>query len=181
MAALDPARFVFVDESGPNTAMTRRRARAPRGERAIGRVPRNHGPNITLFAALTPAGLGPALAMAGAADGAAFGLYVGEVLIPSLRPGQIVILDQLNVHKSATIRALIEAAGCQLVLLPSYSPDFNPIEQAFAKIKTHLRTAAARTFDALATAIGHALETITPTDAHGYFTHCGYHLLGQLF
>jgi transposase len=177
---LDPAGFVFVDESGTNTAMTRRWARAPRGERAVGRVPRNHGPNVTLFAALTPTGMGPALAMQGAADGEAFALYVRELLVPSLRPGQIVILDQLNVHKSAAIRALIETAGCQVLLLPAYSPDFNPIEQAFAKLKTHLRTAAARTFDALTTAIGQALDTITPADAHGYFAHCSYHLSDQL-
>jgi transposase len=158
--------------------MTRRRARAPRGERAIGHVPRNHGPNITLFAALTPDGMGPALAMAGGADGVAFGRYVRELLLPSLRPGQVVILDQLNVHKGAAIRTLIEAAGCRLLLLPSYSPDFNPIEQAFAKLKTHLRRAASRTFDDLVTAIGVALDTVTPADARGCFAGCGYHLPG---
>ena len=180
VAQLDPIRLIFVDESGTHTAMTRRRARAPRGERAIGRVPRNHGPNVTLFAALTPQGMGPALAVEGAADGVAFALYVRELLVPSLRPGQVVILDQLNVHKSAAMRALIEAAGCRLLLLPSSSPDFNPIEQAFAKIKTHLRTAAARTFDDLVTAIGAAIDTITPADSRGCFAHCGYYLPGQL-
>ena len=180
MAALDPATFVFVDESGTHTSLTRSPARAPRGERAIGRVPRNHGANVTLFAALTPQGMGPALAMEGAADGAAFALYVRELLIPSLRPGQVVILDQLNVHKGAAIRALLEAAGCRLLLLPAYSPDFNPIEQAFAKIKTHLRGAAARTFDDLVAAIGVALDTVTPVDTHGCFAHCGYSLSPQL-
>lgn len=178
VARLDPATFVFVDESGTNTAMTRRWARAPRGERALGQVPRNHGPNITLFAALTPAGMGPALAMEGGADGVTFGRYVRELLLPSLRPGQVVILDQLNVHKGAAIREAIEAAGCRLLLLPSYSPDFNPIEQAFAKIKTHLRAAAARTFDDLVVAIGTALDTVTPADARGCFAGCGYHLPG---
>jgi transposase len=180
VATLDPARFVFVDESGTNIAMTRRYARAPRGERALGRVPRNHGPNVTLFAALTVEGMGPALALQGAADGDAFGLYVRQLLVPSLRPGQVVILDQLNVHKSAAIRAAIEAVGCRLLLLPSYSPDFNPLEQVFAKLKAHLRAAAARTFDTLVTALGHALETITSADARGCFAHCGYHLPGQL-
>jgi hypothetical protein len=169
-----------VDESGTNTAMTRRRARAPRGERAVGRAPRNHGPNVTLFAALTPQGMGPALAMEGGADGVAFGRYVRELLVPSLHPGQVVILDQLNVHKGAAIRALIEDAGCRLLLLPSYSPDFNPIEHAFAKITTHLRAVAARTFADLAAAIGVALDRVTPTDAHGFFAGCGYHLPGQL-
>ena len=180
VAALDPATFVFVDESGTNTAMTRPRARAPRGERAIGHVPRNHGPNVTLFAALTPTGMGPALAMQGAAYGEAFGLYVRELLIPALRPGQVVILDQLHVHKNATIRTLIEAASCRLLLLPAYSPDCNPIEQAFAKIKTHLRAAAARSFDVLVTAMGVALETVSASDARGYFAHCDYHLPDQL-
>jgi transposase len=159
--------------------MTRRWARAPRGERAVGRVPRNHGPNVTLFAALTQDGMGAALAMQGAADGEAFPLYVRELLVPSLRPGQVVILDQLNVHKNAAIRAMIEAVGCRLLLLPAYSPDFNPIEQAFAKLKAHLRSAAARTFETLVTAIRQALDTITAADARGFFAHCGYHLSDQ--
>lgn len=180
MTQLDPATFVFVDESGTNIALTRRYARAPRGQRAVGRVPRNHGPNVTLFAALTPAGIGPALAIEGAADGEAFALYVRQLLIPSLRPGQVVILDQLNVHKSAAIRAAIEAVGCRLLLLPSYSPDFNPIEQIFAKLKAHLRAAAARTFDSLVRAIGSAIATVSPADARGCFAHCGYTLPGQL-
>lgn len=159
--------------------MTRRRARAPRGERAVGRAPRNHGPNVTLFAALTPEGIGPALAMPGAADGEVFGRYVREVLVPSLRPGQVVILDQLNVHKGAAVRETIEAAACRLLLLPSYSPDFNPIEQAFAKVKAHLRAAAARNFDDLVAAIGVAIDTVTPADARGCFAHCGYRLSHQ--
>lgn len=180
VAALDPATFVFVDESGTHTSLTRLRARSPRGERAVGVVPRNHGPNVTLLAALTPEGIGPALAMEGAADGEVFGRYVREMLTPSLRPGQVVILDQLNVHKGAAIRAAIEAAGCRLLLLPSYSPDFNPIEQAFAKIKADLRRAEARTFDDLVAAIGAAIDAVTPVDARGCFAHCGYHLPPQL-
>lgn len=180
VAALDPARLVFVDESGTHTALTRRRARAPRGERAIGRAPRNHGPNVTLFAALTPQGMGPAMVVEGGADRHACETYIRQLLTPSLRPGQVVIMDQLNVHKGATIRTLIEAAGCELRLLPAYSPDFNPIEHAFAKIKTHLRTAEARTFPALVTAIGLALDTVTPADACRCYTHCGYPLTAQL-
>jgi len=180
VAALDPAAFVFVDESGTHTSLTRLRARAPRGERAVGVVPRNHGPNVTLFAALTPEGIGPALAMPGAADGEVFGRYVRALLVPSLRPGQVVIMDQLNVHKGAAVREAIEAADCRLLLLPSYSPDFNPIEQAFAKVKAHLRTAAARDFDALVAAIGAAIDAVTPADARGCFAHCGYPLSHQL-
>lgn len=160
--------------------MTRGRARAPRGERAIGRVPRNHGPNVTLFAALTPLGMGPALLVEGGADHAACAAYVGQLLVPSLRPGQVVIMDQLNVHKSATVRAVIEDAGCELRLLPAYSPDFNPIEQAFAKLKTQLRSAEARTYAMLVAAVGAALETVTPADAAGCYTHCGYPLSAQL-
>jgi transposase len=180
VATLDPTRLVFVDESGTHTAMTRLRARAPRGERARGRVPRNHGPNVTLFAALTPQGMGPALVVEGGADHAACATYIRQLLVPSLEPGQVVIMDQLNVHKGATIRALIEGAGCALLLLPAYSPDFNPIEQAFAKIKTHLRAAEARTFAALVLAIGTALDTVTPADARGCYAHCGYPLSAQL-
>jgi transposase len=120
------------------------------------------------------------LAIEGAADGEALALYVHKLLLPSLHPGQVVILDQLNVHKSAAIRAAIEAVGCRLVLLPAYSPDFNPIEQVFAKLKTHLRAAAARTFATLVTAIGQAIETITAADARGCFAHCGYALPGHL-
>jgi transposase len=180
MAACDPAHLVFVDESGTHTALTRLRARAPRGQRAIGRAPRNHGPNVTLFAALTPQGMGPALVVEGGADHAACATYITQVLVPSLRPGQVVIMDRLNVHTGASIRASIEAAGCELRLLPAYSPDFNPIEQAFAKIKTHLRSAEARTFPALVRAIGTALDRITPADACHCFTHCGYPLSARL-
>jgi hypothetical protein len=180
-AGLEPAQFVFVDESGTHTSLTRRRARAPRGERAVGMVPRNHGPNVTLFAALTPQGIGPAMVVTGGADRLACETYVRHLLVPSLRSGQVVIMDRLNVHRGAAIQALIEGAGCRLLLLPSYSPDFNPIEQAFAKIKTQLRAAEARTFDTLVTAIGHALDTVTPADARGCFAHCGFTLTNQLF
>jgi transposase len=177
---LDPAQFVFVDESGTHTSLTRQRARAPRGERAVGRVPRNHGPNVTVFAALTPQGIGPAMVVTGGADRPACETYVRQLLVPSLRSGQVVVMDRLNVHRAAAIQALIEGAGCRLLLLPSYSPDFNPIEQAFAKIKTQLRTTEARTFDTLVAAIGQALDTVTAADARGCFAHCGFPLSNQL-
>jgi transposase len=180
IATVDPARLVFVDERGTHTALTRQRARAPRGQRAIGCVPRNHGPNVALFAALTPEGMGPALLVAGGADHAACAAYVEHVLAPSLHPGQVVIMDQRNVHKGATIRAAIEAAGCELRRLPAYSPDFNPIEHAFAKLKPHRRTAEARTFATLVTAVGAALDTVTAADARGCYTHCDYPLSPQL-
>lgn len=156
--------------------MTPRLARAPRGARAVGSTPRNHGPNVTLLAALTPGGLGPALAAPGAVDGPVFERYVGEVLVPALRPGQVVVLDNLSVHKGLRVRELVEDAGCRLLFLPAYSPDFNPIELAFAKVKPRMRRAAARTFDALVQATGAALDAVTATDARAYYAHCGFPL-----
>lgn len=179
-AALATADLVFVDESSTNRAMTPRRARAPRGERAVGAAPRNPGSNVTLLAALAPTGVAAALVVEGAADGAAFTAYVRGVLVPALRPGQVVVLDNLGAHKGEEARALIEAAGCRLLFLPAYSPDFNPIELAFAKLKQALRRAAARTYDALVAAIGAALATITEADAHAFFAHCGFPLRDQL-
>jgi transposase len=173
-ATLDPADLIFVDETSTHTALTRRRARAPRGERAIGRVPRNHGPNVTLLATLTPAGVGPALAITGAVDGAAFALFAERLLAPTLRPGQIVVLDNLSAHKSADARMALEAAGARVLFLPAYSPDFNPIELAFAKVKEHLRTAAERTPDGLVAATASAIDAVTAADARSYYAHCGF-------
>ena len=133
-AALDPADLVFVDECGTHVALTPLYAWAPRGERARGVVPRNRGQNLTLVAALTAAGCEAAMTIGGAVDAVAFAAYVREILVPTLRPGQIVILDNLSVHKGAAIRALVEGAGCTLLFLPPYSPDFNPIELAFGKL-----------------------------------------------
>lgn len=173
-ATLTPAELVFVDETSTHTALTRRRARAPRGERAVGRTPRNHGPNVTLLAALTPDGIGPALAIPGAVDGAAFALYAERLLAPTLRPGQIVVLDNLSAHKSADARTAVEAAGARLLFLPAYSPDFNPIELAFAKVKERLRAAAARTPDGLAAATASAIDAVSAADARGFYAHCGF-------
>jgi transposase len=129
---------------------------------------------------LAPTGIAAALVVEGAADGPSFTAYVREVLVPALRPGQVVVLDNLSVHKSAAARALVEAAGCRLLFLPAYSPDFNPIELAFAKLKQALRRAAARTDDALVEAIGVALATVTAADARAFFAHCGFPLRDQL-
>lgn len=173
---LAPADLLFVDETSTHTALTRRRARAPRGERAVGRVPRNHGPNITLLATLTPTGIGPAWTLPGAVDSAAFATYATHVLAPSLRPGQIVILDNLSAHKTEDARKAIEAAGARLLFLPAYSPDFNPIELAFAKIKEHLRAAATRTPEALVAATATAIDAVSRDDARGFYAHCGFAL-----
>jgi transposase len=139
-------------------------------------VPRNHGKNTTLVAALTPGGLQAPWTIEGAMDTAAFERYVTEVLGPTLRPGQIVVLDNLSVHKADSIREAIEARGCELLFLPPYSPDFTPIEQAFSKIKAILRGLGARIRDALVEAIRLAVDAITRDDAVAWFTHAGYSL-----
>ena len=176
MTAHDPVQFVFVDESSANTTLTPRYGRAPTHERATGSAPRNYSHNTTLVAALTPDGLRAPMVLEGAMNSDAFAAYVTQVLVPCLRPGQLVILDNLSVHKRADIRQQIEAVGCQLIFLPAYSPDFNPIEQAFSKLKTWLRQAEARTQETLEAAIATALATITTADARGWFRRCQYDL-----
>jgi transposase len=171
--------LVFLDECGSNIALTPLYARALKGERARASVPRNRGKNTTLIAALSLEGMGAALILEGSADTTAFELYVEQILAPSLHTGQIVVMDNLQAHKSARVRAAIEAKGCQLLFLPGYSPDLSPIEEAFSKLKTTLRRAGARTREALEEAIGQALLTITAQDAQGWFQHCGYLLPGQ--
>ena len=173
-AGVDPARLVFVDETGSHLGLTRPHARSPRGERAHGSAPRNRGPNRTTSTSLTLDGLGPGLLLDGGVTTRAFEVYVEHVLAPTLQPGQIVALDNLSAHQSARTRRAIEARGAELWFLPSYSPDLTPIAAAFSKLKALLRQAAARTAEVLAAAIWAALAAITPADAHGYFTHCGY-------
>ncbi len=163
-----------MDESGANLNLTPRYARAPRGQRAYGHVPRNTPPNTTLIASLTTQGMGPAMTISGATDTAAFEVYIAHFLVPSLVPGQIVVMDNLSAHKSRRVEALITGCGCALWYLPSYSPDLSPIEAAFAKLKAVLRRAKARTHEALEDAIALALDQITAADARGFFVHCGY-------
>lgn len=179
IADYDPTQFVFVDESSANITLTPRSGRAPKGERAHGAVPRNYRHNTTLVAALTPTGMQAPMTLAGPLDSDAFAAYVQQVLVPTLQPGQVVLLDNLSVHKRTDIRSLIEQARCLLVFLPAYSPDFTPIEQAFSKLKTALRRAQARTQEALEAAIAEALTTISATDAMHWFRHAGYPLKGQ--
>ena len=174
IATVDAHRLVVVDEMGSNLALTPLYARAPKGQRAVGTVPRNHGKNTTVVAALTLHGIGPALILQGAVDAPAFVAYVREILAPTLTPGQIVVLDNLSAHTDPQVRQLIEARECQVLYLPAYSPDFSPIEAAFAKIKQVLRRLSARTTEALYAALAQALECITIQDAHGFFRHCGY-------
>ena len=180
MAPRNPADLVFLDETSTPTTLTPLRARAPRGQRAIGRVPRGRWTTITLISTLTPQGIGPSVLIEGAADRIVFDTFIVEVLVPHLRPGQIVVLDNLSVHKSARARQAVEAVGCEVRFLPTYSPDYNPIEQAFAKLKQHLRRAQARSFDALVAATAAGMQTITATDAQAYYRAAGYPLTDQL-
>jgi transposase len=173
-ADLPSQELVFVDETGSHIAMTPLYAYAPRGERAVGKVPRNYGAIMTLIASMSLTGMGPAFVLDGAADSAAFEVYIEQVLAPSLKPGQIVIMDNLSIHLGRGVKQAIEAKGCRLLFLPAYSPDFSPIEEAFSKLKTLLRRAEARSRQALQEAIATALDLITATDALGWFTHCGY-------
>jgi transposase len=175
-AQLDPEQLVFVDESGTNIALTRLYGWAPQDQRATGSVPRNHGKNTTLVAALAPDGLHEPWMIEGAMDTATFACYIREQLAPRLATGPGGLLDTLSVHKAASIRQAIEARHCQLLFLPPYSPDFTPIEQAFSKLKAILRRLAARTKEALWEALQVAVEAITPHDASAWFAHAGYAL-----
>ncbi len=165
---------MIVDECGSNIHLTPVYARAPRGERALGTVPRNTKKNTTLIASMTTDGMGPAMLVTGATDTAAFETYVAQFLAPALVPGQVVVLDNLSAHKSSRVQEVIEARGCTVWFLPAYWPDLSPIEEAFSKLKALLRRAEARTRAALQQAIAEALDMITAQDARGYFAHCGY-------
>ena len=160
--------------------MTRLRARAPRGERAFGSVPRNRGKNTALIASMTLEGaMGECMAVEGSTKALVFEAYVERLLAPSVRPGRIVVMDNLGAHKTERVRELIEGRGCELWFLPAYSPDLNPIEEAFSKVKAYLRKAAARTREALVEAMGEALASVRPHDARGWFAHRGYGSEGQ--
>jgi transposase len=167
-------RLVFVDESGTHIAMDRLRSRALRGERAYGKVPKNRGKNLTLIASMSLYGMGESMCFEGATDAAAFEVYIEHFLAPSLTEGQVVVMDNLGAHQPKRIRELIEARGVELVFLPSYSPDLNPIEQAFSKIKNILRKLGGRTHEALLEAMEEALSKVSAADAAGWFEHCGY-------
>ena len=172
----DFTRFVFVDETSTNLTYCRRYGRAPQGRRVDQAVPLHGGPNVTLIAALTPDGLGALSSVNGAVNGDVFAAYLDQVLGPTLRPGDVVVLDNLSVHKVAGLDDIVRKYRARLLYLPPYSPDFNPIELAFSKLKTWLRTAQARTRELLEEAIRAAAEWITEQDAKNWFDHCGYHV-----
>ena len=174
LRGVEPERLRFVDESSTNVALIPRYGRAPKGERARGSAPRNWGKNVTLICSISLEGMGPSMSIEGPSDTDSFGIYMREILAPTLKAGQIVLMDNLSVHKGKWVRELIEQKGCQLWLLPPYSPEFNPIEEAFSKVKTLLRKAKARALEALFEATEEALLAVSAEDARGYFAHCAY-------
>lgn len=172
---LAPERLIFIDETGLSTKMARLRGRCPKGERLFASIPHGHWRTTTFVAGLRLGGLDAPMVLDGPMNREAFLAYVAQVLAPTLRSGDIVVMDNLGCHKSAAVRDAIEATGAELRFLPPYSPDFNPIEKVWSKVKTLLRKVAARTTEALWEAIGRALEEVTAKDCQGCFEFCGYH------
>jgi transposase len=177
---VDAERLVFVDEMGTNVSLSPLYAWSRRGERAFGSTPRNWGKNLTLLASITAEGIGPCLAVEGSTTREVFEAYLQCALAPSLRPGQVVVMDNLSAHKGGRVREIVEGRGCELAYLPPYSPDLNPIEEAFSKVKGLMRRAEARTREGLVEAMGRALDAVTGRDARGFFEHRGYRTMGQL-
>jgi transposase len=171
---LDPGRLVFIDETGTSTKMARLRGRAPRGERLVGKIPHGHWKTTTFVAALRSTALTAPCVIDGPMNGNAFLAYVEQVLVPTLKPGDVVVLDNLSAHKVPGIREAIEAAGAKLLYLPPYSPDFNPIEQLFAKLKALLRKAAERSVEGLWNRIASLLDAFQPDECANYFRNSGY-------
>jgi transposase len=180
ISSIEPERFVFVDECSSNTSLAPLYGWSRNGERAYQKAPRNWGKNITLISSIgRERGMGASLVVEGSTNGTVFETYLKDVLLPTLKRGQVVVMDNLSAHKGERVRELIEGSGCELVYLPPYSPDYNPIEQAFSKLKSYLRAACARSQDTLMEVIGKALSTISVSDAEGYFEHSGYRRVVQ--
>jgi transposase len=171
---LDPSKLVFIDETGASTKMTRLRGRAPRGERLKASVPHGHWATTTFVGGLRLTGMTAPMVLDGPMNGDWFLAYTKQILVPTLEPGDIVVMDNLSTHKLPAVKVAIEEAGAHLRFLPPYSPDFNPIENAFSKLKASLRKAAARTVPALWDAIATAIDSLTPHDCAGYFAAAGY-------
>lgn len=172
--AVDPRRLIFVDEFGANLAMTRWYARAPVGQRAFGSAPACYGGNVTLVFGLRLTGVVAPFVLPGAMNNDAFVTYVEHVLAPTLRDGDVVVMDRLPAHRQPLVAAMIAATGARLLPLPPYAPDLSPVEAAGSKVKTRLRSVAARTYDLLVEAFGAALDDVTHDDAVGWFFHYGY-------
>jgi transposase len=171
---LDPERLVFIDETWASTNMARRYGRAPKGQRLRASIPHGHWKTTTFVAGLRLTGIVAPMVLDGPINGEAFTAYVEQFLVQELKPGDIVVMDNLGSHKGEAVRKAIEAAGARLLFLPPYSPDFNPIEKAFSKLKALLRKAAERTVDGLWNAIGRLIDTFSPPECVNYFASCGY-------
>jgi len=176
---VDAERLVFVDEMGTNVLLSPLYALSRRGRLAFGSAPKNWGKNVTLLASITRRGLGPCLAVESSTTREVFETYLERVLAPTLEPGQIVVMDNLSAHKGGKVKEIIEQRGCELIYLPPYSPDLNPIEQAFSKVKGLLRRAEARTRETLIEAMGLALSAVPTRDVRAFFGHCGYRSMDQ--
>jgi transposase len=176
---LDGRSLVFVDEMGTHTSLATLYGYSPRGQRIFFKVPRNRGTNTTVLSSMSLEGMGPSMAVEGSTTKGVFEAYVEHFLVPALREGQAVVMYSLSAHKGERVKKLIEDSGCGLLYLPPYSPDFNPIEEAFSKVKRFQRRLGARTRNALLEVIGTALHEVSAKDAKGFFAHCGYHVLEQ--
>ena len=174
LRSIPPEKLIFLDESGVTTQMTRAWGRAPMGERIAEATQQSHWKVLTTLGAMSLRGIEAAMTIDAATDGEIFRVFIDQVLLPRLEPGHVVVLDNLSAHKVAGIREKIESRGAELLYLPPYSPDLNPIEKAWSKFKQFLRSAKARTQEALDKAITEALQTITAANAHAWFNHCGY-------
>lgn len=177
LGGIAPERLVFLDECGVRTDMARLYGRSPRGTRALGSVPCGRWTRLTVLGALGPSGVVAAMSVRAATSAAVFAAYLDRVLLPELRrtrPDAVLVMDNLAAHKAPKVRALLDASGFAYRYLPAYSPDLNPIEPGWAKVKAELRRVAARTTPALHKALGPALDAVTPQDARGFFRHCGY-------
>jgi transposase len=179
MAQLNSEGVVVVDESGSRIGMVPLYARAARGLRVYDRIIRNYGQNVTLLASMTLKGIQAAMTIEGAVDKPVFEAFVEKVLVPTLQPGQMVMMDNLSSHKTKHVEQLIISAGCQLIFFPAYSPDISPIEEAFSKLKAFMRRCSCKTLRTLTRAIGRGLNEITPNDAAGWFVHAGFSVEGQ--
>ncbi len=171
---MDPSRFVFLDETGATTNMVRRYGRCPRGERLVSAAPWGHWRTTTFVAGLRASGIVAPLVVDGPMTGTMFRAYIEQMLAPALSRGDVVVMDNLAAHKVAGVREAVQAAGASVLYLPPYSPDLNPIEQLFAKLKAMLRTASARTKEALWNTIGTALKAFPEAECRNYLEHCGY-------
>lgn len=174
MPGLDLDKLVFFDEIGVNTKMVRLHGRCPQSQRLIDFAPAGHYSSSTLMSGMRLDGIVAPMLIDGPVNGETFAGYIEQCMAPALEPGDILIIDNLPAHKSARVTAAVEGAGCMLVYLPSYSPDLNPIENMWSKVKASVRAAAARTFDTVVDAVDAALRSVTPSDFEGYFSHCGY-------